>query len=126
MIARFVEVWDKKKSILEDKFKQGHPDSYDGIVRMLVELLSGTHPGLDPERITIIDHGDYQGTRLYVIGSSGYQPDKYYYVYVNYGSCSGCDTFQSICGYGDEVSEENVRDYMTLALHILQAIKEMP
>ena len=62
---------------------------------------------------------------MYVIGGTGYQPRDYWYVMVYYGSCSGCDTLQAICGYTDKVTDSQVADYMTLALHILQGIKAM-
>jgi hypothetical protein len=83
----------------------------------------------DPTRIHQIDDGDYQGTLLFVIAASGYQPSDYWYVKVGYGSCSGCDTLQAIDGYGgysDEApSKDQVDDYMTLALHIIQGLKSM-
>ena len=48
------------------------------------------------------------------------------YVYTNtyYGSCSGCDTLQAISGYDDGLpNEEQVKDYMQLALNLLQKCK---
>ena len=45
---------------------------------------------------------------------------------VGYGSCSGCDTLEGIRHYNDDKpTEEQVRDYMTLALHIVQGMKRM-
>ena len=39
----------------------------------------------------------------------------------DYGSCSGCDTLLSISGYDTEFpSEEQVNEYMTLSLHLVQ------
>ena len=60
---------------------------------------------------------------LFVIGGYG---DNYWYVKVNYGSCSGCDTFQSIRMYSDEpLTKQEVDDYMTLCLHIVQRLHPM-
>ena len=76
--------------------------------------------------ILSIDHGDYQGTLLFIIAASGYQPNKYWFVKVDYGSCSGCDTLEGIRCYSDgPPSDAQVADYMTLALHILQGIKPL-
>jgi hypothetical protein len=98
-------------------------------VKTVVELLAGDDDEfgtLDPSRITEIDHGDYQGTLLFVIASNNYQPDTFWYVKVSYGSCSACDTLQAILGYGDPVTEQQAADYYVLATHIVQGLKEMP
>jgi hypothetical protein len=43
-----------------------------------------------------------------------------------YGSCSGCDTLQAISSYDDDLpNDEQVRDYMMLALHLVQKIKRL-
>lgn len=46
--------------------------------------------------------------------------------YVDYGSCSCCDTLQSI-QFGktlnEKLSEQSVKDYMTLCLHLIQHMK---
>ena len=78
------------------------------------------------DRITVIDDGNYQGTQIFIIPTNTYQPSVEDYVYTNtyYGSCSGCDTLQGISSYdGDEPSEEQIKDYMELALHLLQKCK---
>lgn len=126
MIEEFVKAWDARKGEIEAQFRTKRPDDYSDIVKAVVTILnadSGSYDKPDPERITSIDHGDYQGTLLFVISGSGYQPDNYWFVKVGYGSCSGCDTLQAIQGWGEEIPEKEVADYMTLALHILQGIK---
>lgn len=124
MIEIFVTTWEKNKHLLEQKFKEKHPEDYLEIVTKVTEILQDA--GLDPCRVTQIDHGDYQGTLLYVIGAIGYQPREYYFVKVGYGSCSGCDTLKSIRSYEDDPpNEKQVKDYMTLALHIVQGLKEL-
>lgn len=129
MIPAFVERFESSKAKLEAVFRAKHPENYDSIVKSVVELLhdeDNEYDTPDPERIVEIDHGNYQGTLLYVIGAGGYQPSDYWYVKVGYGSCSGCDTLQAICGYSDDPpDDEQVKDYMTLALHIVQGIKKM-
>lgn len=132
MIKEFVDIWDRRKNEIEEVFKTKHPSGYDGIVKQVITLLGsdesleyGDKP--DPKRIHIIDDGDYQGTLLFVVGANNYQPCVYWYVFVSYGSCSGCDTFQAIRDndYGDIPNEQQVKDYMTLALHVVQGLKKI-
>ena len=129
MIPEFVSAFMERKGELETLWREKQPDSYDDIVREVVEILPdgelySDEP--DPERIHKIDDGDYQGTLVYVIGAKGYQPWTYWYVKVGYGSCSGCDTLESIKTYSDApATDGQIKDYMTLALHVVQGIKKM-
>ena len=127
MIQNFIDRFTTNQAAIEAKFRAAHPESYEDVVRVVVDAVKGDeYDHMDPSRIHTIDDGDYQGTLLFVIASSGYQPSKYWYVKVGYGSCSGCDTLQDIRGYTDEpVTDQQLRDYMTLALHIVQGLKEM-
>ena len=130
MIQKFVDKFVSGKETLEAQFKSKRPDSYIDIVRAVASVIGGEDSddygnSPDPERIHQIDDGDYQGTLVFVIGATGYQPSTYWYVRVSYGSCSGCDTLQAIQQWGDEVHDEEVKDYMTLALHIVQQMKQM-
>ena len=129
MIQSFVDRFMARKDDLRRTFGEKHPDSYIDVVRAVVDAVRGpkySDDGMDPTRIHLIDDGDYQGTLVFVIGEEGYQPNNYWYVKVYYGSCSGCDTLQSIRGYRDEpITEEQIDEYMTLALHIVQGLKKM-
>jgi hypothetical protein len=128
MIKEFIDRFENKKSELQTKF-QKQPGSYEDIVKSVVEVISGdAYDDIDPERIHKIDDGDYQGTLLFVIAAKGYQPSKYWAVSVGYGSCSGCDTLAAIAADGDWDSPPNdqqISDYMTLALHIVQGLKQI-
>lgn len=128
MIPELVKRWDANKHQLREKYYKEKPSSYADIVKDVITLVQGPRSykevSLDPERITSIDHGDYQGTELFIIASQGYQPSVFYSVAVAYGSCSGCDTLQAIdWDYRATDRSKAVDAYMTLALHILQAIK---
>jgi len=135
MIEAFTKIWFTHSDRLRMQFSAKHPDSYREIVEAVVRLLhnviednwSNSEEAPDPQRIHEIDDGDYQGVLLYVIAASGYQPDRYWFVKVSYGSCSVCDTLQSIRSrYYDEdapPSSDQVNAYMTLALHIVQGLK---
>lgn len=92
-------------------------------------VIKAVHDGYgtpNPECIHEIDDGEYQGTLLFVIPADGYQPYDYWYVKVNYGSCSGCDTLMAILegDYGDTI-DEKVDSLFTLALHIVQGLKKI-
>lgn len=130
MIKEFVQIWDEHKTELEQAFQAKHPDNYADIVHKVITMLSDhsdEYEGPDPKRIHEIDDGDYQGILLFVIGAKGYQPSQYWFVKVYYGSCSGCDTLQDIKSqnYEDTPTETQVKDYMSLALHIMQGIKPL-
>ena len=128
MIAEFVELFMTGKPKLEAMFSEKHPENYKTIVEAVVTVLNNgeDYGAPDLKRIHELDDGDYQGTMVYVIAATGYQPSDYWYVKVSYGSCSVCDTLEGIRNYSDDKpSEEQVRDYMTLALHIVQGLKKM-
>ena len=132
MISSIIEQWENNKSKLENYFRTTDQYEYCGykqIVEKLFELCitnADEHYGFNIERMTVIDDGDYQGTKLFIIPKDTYQPsvDDYITTHTYYGSCSGCDTLQSICGYDYGLpTEEQVKLYMTLALHLVQKLK---
>ncbi len=127
MIKELVARWEQNKPQIRKSFEVKHPKDYKDLVKTVVENITSKEYGelsLDPERIHQIDDGDYQGTLVFVIAEKGYQPSKYYSVLVDYGSCSACDSLQSIRDYSDGPPTKNqVDEYMTLALHIVQKLK---
>jgi hypothetical protein len=128
MIKEFVERFDKARPQLLARFKAAHPATYGEIVKAVVEVVRDPDGYAQPnhEKIHEIDDGHYQGTLLFVIPADEYQPSTYWYVMVGYGSCSGCDTLQAISGYSDEPpTDEQAKDYMTLALHVVQKLRMM-
>ena len=128
MITEFTDRFIVARPQVGAAFRAGHPDDYKAIVKLVIETITreDEYDDPDPERIHEIDDGDYQGTLVYVIGAKGYQPSRYWYVRVSYGSCSGCDTLEAIRGYSDEPpTDEQVREYWTLALHVAQGLREM-
>lgn len=129
MIQEFVDRFMKPaaQASLRASFAT-HPESYQDVVKAVATVLYGEseYDSMDPARIHEINDGDYQGTLVYVIGAGGYQPSTYWYVKVGYGSCSGCDTLQSIRSYEDSpATSGQIDQYMTLALHIVQGLKLM-
>jgi hypothetical protein len=137
MIKSFIESWEKNKSNLEEYIrthKQVEYDSYRILVKLIFDLV--INPDVNTyndnifvtDEIDVLDHGDYQGTLIFILHRDTYQPcvDEYIYTYVYYGSCSGCDTLQAMHNYDEDEPDENqVEDYMTLCLHLLQHCKCM-
>ena len=137
MINEFIKAWDKNNKDLLELFQKENPSSYQDIVEKLVTVVinpyleeTGNYPEkLDIDLMTVIDDGDYQGTTIYIIPYDTYQPSVSDYVITNnyYGSCSGCDTFQSIELWDDEATQEEIenaaKDFHSLALNLLQQFK---
>lgn len=127
MIQKFVDKFMNDNS-LEKWLAVNHPYSYRELVKKVIEIISEgeDYDAPDPKTIHEIDDGNYQGTLLYVIPNKGYQPYAYWCVKVDYGSCSVCDALYSIRGYGDEKpNEKQIKEYWSLALHIVQQLKEI-
>lgn len=131
MIEALTAAWPQIEAKLTEKYTAAAPGSYDAIFADLVEAWPDDEYERrpDPERITTIDHGDYQGTRLFIVAAEGYQPYTFWSCAVSYGSCSGCDAFEAIRDdsyWNDEgPTEQAVKDYVSLARHMLQAVKEV-
>lgn len=133
MIPEFVNKWEENKYRLESYFrnhKQSNYASYRSIFEKIFQLCFNTE---DEEwslaGITKVDNGSYQGTIIFIIPKATYQPDVSDYVmtYVEYGSCSGCDTLEAICmyGYDEKPSESQIKEYMTLSLHLVQRLRRL-
>ena len=133
MLDYVVKQWDENKHLLEDYFKtteQGEYNSYKNILSKIYELVV-TEKGyskMKHDAITTIDDGHYQGTLIFITPTDRYQPfiSDYIITHVSYGSCSGCDTLEAIHNYSSGLpNEEQVRDYMMLALHLIQNMREL-
>ena len=133
MIQELVKQWEENKHELENYFRttrqEEYASSYKQILKKIFELCllkADNYTNFDLDRMTVIDDGDYQGTQIFIIPKNTYQPSVEDYVMTNtyYGSCSGCDTLQAICDYENGLpTDDQVKDYMTLALHLVQKLK---
>ena len=127
MEKEFIRQWDANKHKLEEYFKNTPLEEYrdyEDIVRKIFEL--SINSGFNTEKMTVIDDGDYQGTQIFIIPTDTYQPSLEDYVMTDtyYGSCSGCDTLMNIHVYEDGLpSDEQVKKFMSLALHLVQKLK---
>lgn len=142
MVKEFVQAWDKNKDALREYIKTHGQDeygSYGDLVKILFDVVINPHittlvhqttygytysyKPYDTENIHVIDDGGYQGSLIFLLHEDTYQPSPGEYVYtsVYYGSCSGCDTLLAINDYSDGFPDDDqVNDYMTLCLHLLQ------
>jgi hypothetical protein len=132
MIQEVIKQWDENKHKLEEYFqttKQEEYSTYESILKKIIELVvikKGNHQQYDSSKITVVDDGDYQGTQIFLIPTDDYQPsiEDYLITHTYYGSCSGCDTLKDISVYDIDLPNENqVKQYMTLALHLVQRMK---
>jgi len=127
MILHYVKQWEERKHLLEQWLNKNEPVSYKHIYMMLFKLvITRSERGeleWDWKRFKVLDNGDYQGNKIFILCSNVYQPELNDYIFtsVAYGSCSGCDTFQAIQESEDKA--ERVKGYMTLALHMVQETK---
>ncbi|MBR2246010.1 MAG: hypothetical protein IJ880_03105 [Bacilli bacterium] len=125
MIKDVIESWEKNKHFLQELIETTNQDkiSYNWFVTNISKLILDIEDPIVHE----INDGEYQGTMLYLItDNSIYQPSvsNYYFTYVWYGSCSGCDALEGIRCYSNELPDDKqVKEYMTLCLHIVQRIK---
>ena len=131
MIQDFVDKFMKAEEAVKQELKSKPPESYDDLVHRLVHVIGAEDEYRVPstKRIHLINDGDYQGTLLFVIGAGDYQPSLYWAIPVEYGSCSGCDTLEAIRDEGPwkakESTPEQVQQYWTLMLHMVQLMKEI-
>jgi hypothetical protein len=129
-----VSAWDRNQAKVRDWIATVKTNDFsyysllENTLRILFEDDDDSYGLPDYRRITGIDHGNYQGTLVFVIGGRGYQPivENHWYTSVYYGSCSGCDTLLSISRYSCELpSDDQVQQYWTLCLHMIQKMKRM-
>lgn len=129
MIQKFADAWVENRDLIKSRLEPICMDcDYSDIVRETVRVIAraaeGTYsdPKPDCENIHEINDGSYQGTIVYVIPETGYQPSEYWYVRVFYGSCCCCDALQH-----EQLKsrEECIEGVMTLSMHIAQQIRRM-
>ena len=137
MIKYCVEKWDKNKDLLRSVLNNNellnhvlnkNDDDpleyleYKDLVKLTVMFILNDENEWDVNKITEIDDGDYQGTLLYLIPEDTYQPNssEYLMTFVEYGSCSGCDTLQAIqCFLDTKSRNESIDDLMSLCKDLI-------
>ena len=128
MIKYCLKKWDENKDDLElalRRYSNINCCDYRDLVKLVTKNILGDE--WDAEKITEIDDGHYQGTLLFLIPMNTYQPSEYEYLatFVNYGSCSVCDTLQGIQDYSDEpATEEQIKCFMALCKDIVANMRK--
>ena len=132
MIKHYVKQWEENKEKLESVLKTiPVPSSYKQLVELIFEhVLKYADEDIgygykhNPDEMTIIDNGDYQGTQIFIAFLDTCQPsvEEYIMTSVCYSNCNECDALQSIRYSSDE---DRVNYLMTLSLHIVQKMKWM-
>jgi len=132
MILEIINKWEKNKSKLEEYFKttkQEEYQCYETIVRKIFEICINVSDrncdNFNLDKLTVInDAFYYDGTQIFIIPKNDIQPcaDDYIVTDTRYGSCSASDTLKRISMNSDETipNEEQLKEYMTLALHLVQ------
>ena len=137
MIKYCIEKWDKNKDLLRSALDNNkllnhvlnkNDDDpleyleYKDLVKLTVMFILNDENEWDVNKITEIDDGDYQGTLLYLIPEDTYQPNssEYLMTFVEYGSCSGCDTLQAIqCFLDTKSRDKSIDDLMNLCKDLI-------
>lgn len=139
MVDKFTKKWYENKDKLQNYFETNTINNYDNykqLVKVVLKYIinNGVEnyyefnycEAIHIDKLISIDYGDYQGTLIFVFPEYTYEPliSETYYTFVDYGSCSGCDTLQGILScFDDELPTKGmVNDLMTLSLHLIQNI----
>lgn len=136
MVQDIVDAWVREKDVFEDWLNSLNEHEleyleYSDIVEHLVDLVINPHyerlankwyGGFDFNKMTVIDDGDYQGTLIFIIPSTTYQPsvDEYIYTHNYYGSCSGCD---ALLNAQTMERQDCIKSIMSIALHLIENFK---
>ena len=137
MIKYCVEKWDENKDLLRSVLNNNkllnhvlnrNDDDpleyleYKDLVKLTVMFILNDENEWNTNKIKEIDDGDYQGTLLYLIPEDTYQlnSSEYLMTFVEYGSCSACDTLQTIQCYLDVRSrDKSIDDLMNLCKDLI-------
>ena len=128
MVQEYVDKFMSGKKEIRAAISK-HPDDYEELFRKVFGIIVGDgYEEIDLSKLSCVDYGDYHGSLLFVAPCTGYQPDTFYVLVVDYGSCPGCDTLCAIHSGWDEdeaPTEKELDDYMSLALHMVQGLKKL-
>ena len=137
MIKYCIEKWDKNKDLLRSALNNNELLNhvlnknendpleyleYKDLVKLTVMFILNDENEWSANKIKEIDDGDNQGTLLYLIPEDTYQPDssEYLMTFVEYGSCSGCDTLQRIqCFLDTKSRDKSIDDLMNLCKDLI-------
>lgn len=128
MVKEIINQWEDRKEVLKNYFRTTPQSEYGEYIDIVKAIFRYVIEGYNIDKITVVDDGDWQGTQLFLIPLKTYQPcaSEYLITHTYYGSCSGCDTLLGIRDFGHGLpSEAQVKEYMTLALHLVQKLQRI-
>ena len=122
--------WNKNSGLLLDRIRSSSLEGlgYIDLVKMSVDCIlndcKNSYEEWDTDNITVIDNGDYQGTLLFVIPNTNYQPSEcdYLITFAGYGSCSGCDSLLSIIDFESEMTDQIATALLSLCKDLITNI----
>lgn len=120
MIAELVDAYDEARGEILDHLltlSQYEINSHAELLRILIEHI----PYLDGAKIEEFGHDDHQGSALLVVQRNSW--GGFYVVAVDYGSCSYCDTIQSIQTEDDAGKRADL--FATEILHLVQGLQRV-
>ena len=127
---KWAENNDKLRKVIEETPKDERCSwEYEDILRLIIQNVlnpgSVYHFAKLSNNFHVINDGSYQGTLIFLMYRECYQPsiDDYLITFVEYGSCSGCDTLQGIQSDEYWVKGDPVSDYMALCKDIVTNLK---
>lgn len=128
MLKYCLEKWNKNQGVLEAHLREDVTlcdRDYKYLVKLVVEYILNNGDDdfhWNADKIVEVDHGNFQGTLLFLIPERTYQPSEYEYLmtYVGYGSCCVCDYLQSIKPWEERrLNDDEVKKFMSLCKDIL-------
>lgn len=132
-MLKWVELaWAENSGELKRELGKGSCYSYSGLFKLAIKVVLNPYiventllDSLNADRITTIDDGDWQGTQIFIVPTSDYQPSEgdYYWTSVWYGSCSACDALQAANDYKRKT--ERVQAWSLLCLRMLQGLSRL-
>ena len=125
MYQQIVDQFHAAAPELRNLLANHHPRDYEELVGWVIKAISNANDFSGPDHTNIQQTraGGYSGTLLFTMPDKG---EGFWYVKIYYGSCSACDILEGIRKYSDEPpTKEQTDDYLALALHIVQQLKQI-
>lgn len=133
--SRLLDLYDTRVGDLSFESHIGYADLVRATFETVRDNLPEGEPRPNPHRVwelcppdgdlgtyggepVVVDPRQLAGTLLYVIPEEGHYPMRLWYVHVEYGSCSACDTLKSLVEC--EGREGAIAGMLTLCLHVVQ------
>lgn len=126
LVDKFIEKKEEIKKALFNNDLEDYIDILKIVISTITDVDNKNELQPDPLHITEISHKEYCGEKLFIIGTLGDESFDYFYTIVEYGSCSVCDTLESIKISSDSIrpwSSEQINEFYMLALHLIQKLK---